>query len=138
MFLWGGGRILTMSSHMEMSLSSNNILNLADSFVEEMVKITNILKVMSISSLLMLAIAVGLTVYFVYHPLFMNLLATNNDIRFTLSILTASILAIFSVCTITSIRQYKFIYSWNKRYQSFILKKDELDKKLTADLNAEQ
>jgi amino acid permease len=127
-----------MSSHKEMSLSRDNILNLADSFVDEMVKMTNILKVMSISSLLMLAIAVGLTVYLVYHPLFMNLLATNNDVRFTLSILTASILAIFSVCTITSIRQYKFINSWNKRYQSFILKKDELDKKLTADLNPEQ
>lgn len=138
MFVWKEGRILTMSSHMEMSLSRDNILNLADSFVEEMVKITNILKVMSISSLLMLAIAVGLTLYLVYHQLFMNLLSTNNDIRFTLSILTASILAIFSVCTITSIRQYIFINSLNKRYQSFILKKDELDKKLTADLNAGQ
>lgn len=123
-----------MSSHMDLSLSSNNILNLADSFIEQMVKITRILKVMSISSLIMLAIALGLTIYLIYHPLFSDLLATNIDLRFTLSVLTVSILAIFSISIATAIRQYRFINSWNKRYQSFILKKDELDRKIAADL----
>lgn len=122
-----------MSSHMEIPISSNNILNLADSFGEEMKKIMNILKLMSISSLVMLTVALGISVYLVYHPLFMNLLSTYSEIRFTLSILTVLILAIFSICIINAVRQYKFISSWNKKYRVFLLRRNELDKKIATD-----
>jgi hypothetical protein len=123
-----------MSSYLEIPLSSNNILNLADSFIEQMVKITNILKVMSISSLIMITVALGVVIYFVYHPSLFSLLATNSDFGFILNIFIASIIAVFSVCIISAIRQYNFINSWNKRHQAFILRNDELDKKIAAGL----
>jgi hypothetical protein len=132
--VYGGRRIIAMSSHMEIPLSSNNILNLADSFIEQMVKITNILKVMRISSLIMMTVALGVVMYLVYHPSFFSLLATNSEFGFILIILIVLIIGVFSVCIISAIRQYNFINSWNKRYQAFILRNDELDKKIAAGL----
>lgn len=123
-----------MSSHMESPLPADNILNLIDSFIEQMLKITNILKLMSISSLIMIMIALGVTMYIIYHPLFISLLTIDSEFRLTLYILIASILGIFSMCIISAIRQYKIINSWNKRYQAFILRKNELDKKIAAGL----
>jgi hypothetical protein len=123
-----------MSSHMEIPLSSNNILNLADSSIEQMVKISNILKVMSISGSIMITVVLGVVMYLVYHPSFFSLLATNSDFGSILNILIASIIGVFSVCIISAIRQYNFINSSNKRYQAFILRKDELDKKIAAGL----
>ena len=114
--------------------SNNNILDLVDSFIDQMLNMTNILKLVSVSSLVMLTIALGLMIYLVYHPLFTNLLATSNDIRLTLSILTVTIIAIFSVGIINSIRQYRVIDTWKKRYQSFILRKNELDKRIETNL----
>jgi hypothetical protein len=72
---------------MEIPLSSNNILNLADSFIEQMEKITNILKVMRNSSLIMITVALGVVMYLVYLPSFFSLLATNSDFGFILNIL---------------------------------------------------
>jgi hypothetical protein len=120
---------------MEIPLSSNNILNLADSFIEQMVKITNILKVMRISGLIMITVALGVVMYLVYHPSFFSLLATNSDFGFILNILIVLIIGVFSVCIISAIRQYNtIINSWNKRYQAFILRNDELDKKIAVGL----
>jgi hypothetical protein len=85
--VYGGRRVIAMSSYMEIHLSSNNILNLADSFIEQMEKITNILKVMRISSLIMITVALGVVMYLVYHPSFFSLLATNSDFGFILNIL---------------------------------------------------
>ena len=119
---------------MENPLPADNILNLIDSFIEQMLKITNILKLMSISSLIMIMIALGVTMYIIYHPLFISLLTIDSEFRLTLYILIASILGIFSMCIINAIRQYKIINSWNKRYQAFILRKNELDKKIAAGL----
>jgi hypothetical protein len=119
---------------MENPLPADNILNLIDSFIEQMLKITNILKLMSISSLIMIVIAWGVTMYIIYHPLFISLLTIDSEFRLTLYILIASILGIFSMCIINAIRQYKIINSWNKRYQAFILRKYDLDKKIAAGL----
>jgi hypothetical protein len=95
-----------------------------------MEKITNILKVMRNSSLIMITVALGVVMYLVYLPSFFSLLATNSDFGFILNILIVLIIGVFSVCIISAIRQYNFINSWNKRYQALILRNDELDKKL--------
>jgi hypothetical protein len=130
--VYGGRRIIAMSSHMEIPLSSNNILNLADSFIEQLVKITNILKVMRISGLIMMTVALGVVMYLVYHPSFFSLLATNSDFGFILNMSIVLIIGVFCVCIISAIRQYNFINSWNKRYEAFILRNDELNKKIAA------
>lgn len=123
-----------MPNHFVPPQSNNNIFDLADSFIDQMLNMTKILKLVSVSSLVMLTIALGLMIYLVYHPLFANLLATSNDIRLTLSMLTVAIIAIFSVGIINSIRQYRIIDTWKKRYDDFISRKNELDKRIETNL----
>lgn len=86
-----------MSSHMENPLPTDNILNLADYFIEQMLKITNILKLMSISSLIMIMIALGITTYLIYHPLFISLLTTDSEFRLMLYIDSLNSRNIFNV-----------------------------------------
>jgi hypothetical protein len=119
---------------MEIAPSSNNILNLADSFIEQMLKIKNMLRAMSISGLILAAFAMGLTLYLVNHASFFNVLQSENEFGFMLSILLASIFGISSVWIITAIRQYNFVNSWNERYHFFIVRKEEIDKKIATGL----
>jgi len=55
---------------MEFDASQYNILNLADSFIEQMIKIRNTLRIMSISALILAPFAIGLAIYLINHPSF--------------------------------------------------------------------
>jgi hypothetical protein len=108
----------------------NNILGLADRFIEQMDTLRNTLRVMSISALILAPFAIGLAIYLISHPLFFNVLRTANEFGSPLSILISSVIGISAVCIITGIRQYNLLDSWNKRYQSFVIRKEEIDKKI--------
>ena len=82
---------------MEVTDSRNNILNLADSFIEEMVKIRNTLRAMSISALILAPFAIGLSIYLTNHPAFFNILQEANDFGIVLSVLLASVIVISSI-----------------------------------------
>ena len=119
-----------MSNDIEPSACRNNILSLADCFIEQMGIIRNTLRGMSISALILPPFAIGLAIYLISHPLFFNVLQTENEFGSVLSILISSVIGISAVCIVTGIRQYSLIDSWNKRYQSFIVRKEEIDKKI--------
>jgi hypothetical protein len=119
---------------MEVTESRNNILNLADSFIEEMVKIRNTLRAMSISALILAPFAIGLAIYLINHPAFFSILQEANDFGIVLSVLLASVIVISAVWMIAGIKQYRLIDSWNRRYQFFIARKEEMDARITMDL----
>lgn len=119
-----------MSNDIEPSACRNNILSLADCFIEQIGTIKNTLRGMSISALILAPFAIGLAIYLISHPLFFNVLQTENEFGSVLSILISSVIGISAVCIVTGIRQYSLIDSWNKRYQSFIVRKEEINKKI--------
>jgi hypothetical protein len=120
---------------MEITASRNNILNLLDSFVEEMVKIRNTLRVMSISALVLAPFAIGLAIYLIKHPSFFNILQSANDFGNVLSILLVSVIGISVIWIFTGIKQYRLIDSWNKRYDSFIARTEEIDNEIASGLS---
>jgi hypothetical protein len=120
---------------MEITASRNNILNLLDSFVEEIVKIRNTLRIMSISALVLAPIAIGLAIYLIKHPSFFNILQSANDFGNVLSILLVSVIGIPVIWIITGIKQYRLIDSWNKRYDSFIARTEEIDNEIASGLS---
>ncbi len=99
-----------------------------------MVKIRNTLRVMSISALILAPFAIGLAIYLINHPSFFNVLQTQGEFGVILSVLLASIIGISSVWMIAGIRQYLLIDSWNKRYQSFVSRKKEIDNEIVGEL----
>ena len=112
----------------------NNILVLVDSFIDQMLRLKNTLRAMSISALILAPFAIGLAIYLINHPAFFNILQEANDFGIVLSVLLASVIVISSIWMIAGIKQYRLIDSWNKRYQFFITKKEEMDARITMDL----
>ena len=119
---------------MEVTTSGNNILVLVDSFIEQMLKIKNTLRAMSISALILAPFAMGLAIYLINHPSFFNILQTANDFGAVLSVLLASVIVISFIWLIAGIKEYRLIDSWNRRYQFYATRKEEIDTQIAKDL----
>jgi len=118
---------------MEFDASQYNILNLADSFIEQMIKIRNTLRIMSISALILAPFAIGLAIYLINHPSFFNVLQTQGEFGVILSVLLGSVIGISSIWMIAGISQYLLIDSWNKKYQLFVSRKNEIDNEIASE-----
>jgi hypothetical protein len=119
---------------MGVTTSGNNILVLVDSFIDQMLRLKNTLRAMSISALILAPFAIGLAIYLINHPAFFSILQEANDFGIVLSVLLASVIVISAVWMIAGIKQYRLIDSWNRRYQFFIARKEEMDARITMDL----
>jgi hypothetical protein len=86
----------------------------------------------SISAIIMAPIAIGLSIFLLLHPSFFAILDIENDFGIVLGVLLGSIIIISSVWLIVSIRQYRLIGSWNKRYADYIREKQEIDRTIAS------
>ena len=111
------------------SSSSNRygILNLIETFIEQIFRIRKTLLGVSISAVIMAPIAIAYSVYLLRHPSFIAILDIQNDFGIVLSVLLGAII-ISSIWLVVGIRQYRLIGSWNKRYGEYIREKQERDR----------
>jgi hypothetical protein len=114
------------------SCSRYNILNLIDTFIEQIFHIRKTLLGVSISAIIMAPIAIGLSVFLLLHPSFFAILDIENDFGIVLGVLLGSIIIISSVWLIVAIRQYRLIGSWNKRYGDYTREKQQLDRTIAS------
>jgi hypothetical protein len=114
------------------SYSRYNILNLIDTFIEQIFHIRKTLLGVSISAIIMAPIAIGLSIFLLLHPSFFAILDIENDFGIVLGVLLGSIIIISSVWLLVSIRQYRLIASWNKKYGDYIREKQELDRTIAS------
>ena len=98
-----------------------------------MIKIRNTLRIMSISALILAPFAIGLAIYLINHPSFFNVLQTQGEFGVILSVLLGSVIGISSVWMIAGIKQYLLIDSWNKKYQMFVSRKNEIDNEIASE-----
>ena|ERR1051326_3922944 len=109
-----------------------NILNLIDTFIEQIFHIRKTLLGVSISAIIMAPVAIGLSIFLLLHPSFFAILDIENDFGIVLGVLLGSIIIVSSVWLIVSIRQYRLIGSWNKRYADYIREKQEIDRTIAS------
>ena len=114
------------------SYSRYNILNLIDTFIEQIFHIRKTLLGVSISAIIMAPVAIGLSIFLLLHPSFFAILDIENDFGIVLGVLLGSIIIISSVRFLVSIRQYRLIGSWNKRYADYIREKQEIDRTIAS------
>jgi hypothetical protein len=114
----------------DLTASRHDILGIVDSYIEQILRIRNTLRGVSISAIVLAPLAIALSIYLLRHPSFFAVLEIENEFGLILSILLGSVIVISSVWLITGIRQYRLIGSWNKRYNEFIKEKEEMDKKV--------
>jgi hypothetical protein len=127
-----------------MSLSENNdsnttmehranILEVMDSFIEQITRIRKTLLGVSVSVLLLAPLAIGLSMYLIVHPSFFAVIEIENEFGLVLAILLIALLIISSIWLISGIRQYMSISSWSKRYNEYKKEKQDMDRRIAIE-----
>ncbi len=121
-----------------MNAGRNNILDLLDSFIEQIHKIRKFLIGVSVSSIILAPIAISLVLYLVTHQSFFRLLEVESEFGFGLVILLSAVIIISSILFVTGILQYKQIGSWHKKYESYKKEKDDVDQYISNKFDIEK
>jgi hypothetical protein len=113
--------------------TSTDILNLVDGFIDQISKIGTILKGVSISALILAPIAIALSIFLLTHSSFFTILENEDEFGLVLLILLGSVIAIASVWIVAGLRQYRLISTWNKRYNEYIVNKEEIQRTIASE-----
>ena len=123
------------------NIASQNIINLMENFIEQLLQARRTLVVaftLSISSIILAPLAVGISIYLLLHPSFFVALENQDEFGIFLSVLLVGIIIVSSIWLITGIRQYRSIKSWNKKYDMFIKKREEIDRNIVSEYELDQ
>ena len=123
------------------NIASQNIIRLMDNFIEQLLQARRTLVVaftLSISSIILAPLAVGISIYLLLHPSFFVALENQDEFGIFLSILLVGIIIVSSIWLVTGIRQYRSIKSWNKKYDMFIKKREEIDRNIVSEYDLDQ
>jgi hypothetical protein len=121
--------------------SRQNIISLMDNFIEQLLQARRTLLVaftLSISSIILAPLAVGLSIFLLLHPSFFVALENEDEFGIFLSILLVGIIVISSIWLVTGIRQFRSIKCWNKKYDTFLKKRDEIDRNIVSEYDLDQ
>jgi hypothetical protein len=110
----------------------HNILNIIDSFIEQVFQIRKTLFGVSISALILAPLAIGLSIFLLQHRSFFAVLEIENEFGIILGILLIAVIIISSIWLIAGVKQYRSINTWNKRYKEYIKEKQEIDRNISS------
>jgi uncharacterized membrane protein len=135
--------ILNEGNHEEdaSNIASQNIISLMDNFIEQLLQARRTLVVaftLSISSIILAPLAVGISIYLLLHPSFFVALENQDEFGIFLSILLVGIIIVSSIWLVTGIKQYRSIKSWNKKYDMFVKKREEIDRNIVSEYDPDQ
>jgi hypothetical protein len=112
-----------------------------DNFIEQLLQARRTLVVaftLSISSIILAPLAVGLSIFLLLHPSFFVALENEDEFGIFLGILLVGIIIVSSIWLVMGIRQYRSIKSWNKKYSMFIKKREEIDRNIVSEYELDQ
>jgi uncharacterized membrane protein len=135
--------ILNEGNHEEdaSNIASQNIISLMDNFIEQLLQARRTLVVaftLSVSSIILAPLAVGISIYLLLHPSFFVALENQDEFGIFLTILLVGIIIVSSIWLVTGIRQYRSIKSWNKKYDMFVKKREEIDRNIVSEYELDQ
>ena len=105
----------------------NNILDIIDSFIEQIAKIRRFFIGVSISSIILAPIAISLALYLFTHQSFFRIVEAEKEFGFGLVVLLIAVVIISSILFVSGILQYRQIGSWHKKYESYKKDKDDIN-----------
>jgi hypothetical protein len=120
------------NEHEETDVARQNVIDLVESFIEQIQQIRKTLLSVSISAVVLAPLAIGLAIFLLRHPSFFTILDREGDFGIVLTILLATIIIVSLLWLTTGIRQYRSVNSWNKRYEIYLRKREELDKTIAS------
>ncbi len=117
----------------EPDFSRIDVLNLMDSFIERILEIRKIILSVSVSALILAPLATGLSIFLLTHPKFYNVLQMEHEFGTILGVLLGVVISISIVWIVTGVRQYVTLKSWDQKYEEYLKRKDDIDKRIASD-----
>ncbi len=118
--------------------SRQDVLDLLDSFIYQIQRIRKIMLGMSVSAIVLAPLAIGLSVYLMFHPSFFAVLEIENEFGLVLSILLGAVVIISGIWLSTGIRQYRSMSIWKNHYREYVKEKEEVDRKIATQFGLDQ
>lgn len=118
--------------------SAEDVLSVMDSFIEHIHRIRKLLLGVSLSAIILAPLAIGLSIYLMFHPSFFAILEIENEFGVILSVLLGAVIIISVIWLATGIRQYRSMSHWKERYDSYTKGKEEMDKKIASQFGLDQ
>jgi hypothetical protein len=112
-----------------------------DNYIEQLLQARRTLVVaftLSISSIILAPLAIGLSIFLLLHPSFFIALENEDEFGIFLSVMLAGIIIVSSIWLLTGIKQYRSIKSWNKKYDMFLKKREEIDRNIVSEYDLDQ
>ena len=122
-------------------ISPRNVVSLIDSYIEQMRQTRKTLALtlsLSIVSIVIAPVAIGLSIFLLQHPSFFAVLEKEYEFGFVLSGLLVAVIIVSSIWFVVGIKQYRSISSWNKKYSIYSKKKEELDRRIASEYGLDQ
>ena len=122
-------------------LSPQNVISLIDGFIDQMRQTRKTLALtlsLSISSIVIAPVAMGLSIFLLQHSSFYGVLVKQDEFGLVLSGLLLGVIIVCSIWFVLGIKQYRSINSWNKKYEIYSKKKEELDKNISTEYGLDE
>ena len=118
--------------------SRQDVLDLLDSFIDQIQQIRKIMLGMSVSAIVLAPLAIALSIYLMFHPSFFAVLEIENEFGLVLSILLGAVVIISGIWLSTGIRQYRSMSTWKNHYREYVKEKEEVDRKIATQFGLDQ
>ncbi len=127
---------------MNMSSSEDSkrfsVVEIIESFITKINRIQKTLVGISISSLILAPMAIGLSIYLILHPHFFFILDEYDEFGLFLGISLSVIIGVSITWFALGIRQYSMLKSWNAKYSNYIQKKERVDKTISSEFSLDE
>jgi len=107
-----------------------NLLGVLDDFIMQVLRIRRMLYGTFLSAVLLAPTSIVLSVYLIMHPAFLGILNAADDFGEILLVLLGLVVAVSLIWLSFGIRQHRSIGHWNKRYEEYLRKQEELERKI--------
>ena len=121
-----------------MSDNRNNILSSMDLFIEKIQHLKGMMLGVSFSALILAPLAIGISAYLITHPKFLLLVESEGEFALLLTILLTVVLVTSGIWLVAGIQQFRSLSSWNKRYCSYLKKREDLDRNISSKYNLDE
>ena len=115
-----------------LSDNRNNIISSMDLFIEKIQHLKGLMLGVSFSALILAPLAIGISVYLISHPKFLNLIEDEGEFALLLIILLMVVLVTSGIWLVLGIQQFRSLNSWNKRYYNYLKKREDLDRDIIS------
>ena len=121
-----------------MSDNRNNIISSMDLFIEKIQQLKGLMLGVSFSAIILAPLAIGISLYLLMHPKFLHLIENEAEFALLLTILLTVVLVTSGIWLVAGIQQFRSLNSWNKRYYSYLKKREDLDRDITSTFHLDE